>query len=255
MKAAIVIPAHYASTRLPGKLLLEAGGKPVIRHTYERARRSKLASQVIVATDDQSIAGAARAFGAEVAMTSPACASGSERCAEAARALDAEIIVNLQGDEPEIDPGDIDRLIALQTDLRPFASTLVCRFPTTARPEDPSAVKAVLGRRLEDAGCEAYEALYFTRALAPHSRDGALSPSDYFLHIGVYAFRRDALLEFAAAPVSRLERIERLEQLRILEMGERILCAVVAGAAPGIDTPEDFAAFTARVEGRSAKPT
>lgn len=248
MNPVIVIPARYASTRLPGKMLLEAGGKPLIQHTYERARQSKLASRAIIATDDARIMAAAKRFGAEAVMTDPAHTSGSARAAEAARALDADVIVNVQGDEPELDPAALDRLIALQAAAKPFASTLVCRFPARARLDDPSAVKAILGRKVEGGEGGACEALYFTRALAPYPRDGAPDPRNYFLHIGVYAFRPDALQTFARAPEGRLERIERLEQLRILEMGERILAAVVPEAAPGIDTPEDLAAWKARVE-------
>ena len=250
MKAVFVITARYASTRLPGKMLLEAGGKTLIQHTYERARQVKGAARVIVATDDARIEATVRAFGGEAAMTDPAHSSGSARAAEAARGLDADIVVNLQGDEPEIDPASIDRLIALQGGKKPFASTLVCPFPKNARPEDPSAVKAVLGKKVE--GAEACEALYFTRALAPYPRDakGAVDPAQFHLHIGVYAFRADALQAFARAPESRLEKIERLEQLRILEMGERLLALMVDAAAPGIDTPEDFEAFRRRAENR-----
>ncbi|MBB5519688.1 3-deoxy-manno-octulosonate cytidylyltransferase [Amphiplicatus metriothermophilus] len=247
MKAVIVIPARYASTRLPGKLLLEAGGKPLIQHTYERACQVRAADGVIVATDDARIFEAVRAFGGEAAMTDPAHTSGSARVAQAARGLDADVVVNLQGDEPEIDPAHIDRLIALQAARAPFASTLVCPFPPDARPDDPAAVKAILGKRAAEG---AYEALYFTRALAPFPRDrqDAPNPADYHLHIGVYAFRADALQCFAAAPEGRLERIEKLEQLRILEMGEKILAAEIPAAPPGVDTAADFDAFRKRVE-------
>lgn len=244
MKTAIIIPARYASTRLPGKMLLEAAGKPLIQHTYERARLAKLAADVIIATDDERIARAARAFGADAVMTDPAHSSGSARIAEASRKIAADIIVNLQGDEPEIDPANIDRLIVLQTAKKPFCSTLACPFPKGADPHDPSAVKAVLGR---EAGDGVREALYFTRAPAPFPRDGG---GEFHLHLGIYAFGKDSLQAFAAAPEARLEKIEKLEQLRILEMGERILVALVAAAAPGIDTPEDFAAFKARAEKR-----
>lgn len=247
MKAAIVIPARYASTRLPGKMLLEAAGKPLVQHTYEQAAKARLAQSVIVATDDERIAKAVRGFGGEAVMTDPAHTSGSARAAEAARALDADIIVNVQGDEPEIDPAHIDRLIALQSAHAPFCSTLVCPFPESARPDDPSRVKAVLGRRLEAGDSDAFEALYFTRAPAPFPREGG---GEFHLHLGVYAFRADSLQAFAAAPEGRLEKIERLEQLRILEMGGRILAARVASAAPGVDEPEHFAAFKARAERR-----
>lgn len=242
MKAAIIIPARYASTRLPGKMLLEAAGKPLIQHTCELARLAKRASQIIIATDDERIVKAARGFGANAVMTDSAHSSGSARVAEAARKIDADIIVNLQGDEPEIDPANIDRLINLQAARAPFCSTLACPFPKNADPKDPSAVKAVLGREI---GKGAREAVYFTRALAPFPRDGG---GEFHLHVGIYAFSKDSLQKFAAAPESRLEKIEKLEQLRMLEMGEKILVALVDASAPGIDTPEDFAAFKARAE-------
>lgn len=247
MKAAVIIPARFASTRLPGKMLLEAAGMPLIQHTYERARAARLAATVIVATDDRRIMAAVEAFGGAATMTDPAHSSGSARAAEAAQSVDADIIVNLQGDEPEIDPAHIDRLIDAQARLAPFAATLACPFPVGANPEDPSCVKAVLGRRIEEG---AFDALYFTRAPAPFPRDarGAPNHADFYLHIGVYAFRRDSLAAFAAAPESRLERIERLEQLRILEMGERIVALLVSAAAPGVDTAAEFAAFKARAE-------
>ena len=251
MKAVIVIPARMASTRLPGKMLLEAGGKPLIQHTYERARAAKRAARVVIATDDERILAAARGFGAEAVMTDPLRRSGSERAAEAAQGVDADVIVNVQGDEPELDPEVLDRLIALQGALRPFASTLAAPFPSGVRIEDPAAVKAILGRRVSAAGAgEAFEALWFTRALAPYPRDGPPDRGDYHLHVGVYAFRPDALQAFARAPEGRLERIERLEQLRIFELGERMLAAKVAAAAPGVDTPEDLAAFRARLAGQ-----
>lgn len=252
MKAVVIIPARYASTRLPGKLLLEAGGKPILQHTYERARRAGGVSDVVIAADDERIMAAARAFGAVAVMTSPTHQSGSERVAEAARRLDADIIVNLQGDEPEIDPANIERLIAAQAAFAPFASTLACPFPDDARLDDPSAVKAIFGKPLDEAGPGrgTYEALYFTRALAPHRRSGPPARSDYFLHIGIYAFRRDSLQAFAAAPCGRLEAIEQLEQLRILEMGEPMTVSLVDRAAPGVDTPEDLDALRKRLARR-----
>lgn len=247
MKAAVIIPARFASTRLPEKMLLRAAGKPLIQHTYERARAARRPASVVVATDDVRIKAAVEAFGGAAVMTDPAHGSGSARAAEAAQGMDADIIVNVQGDEPELDPAHIDGLIEAQARLQPFASTLVCPFPKDARPDDPSCVKAILGRTIDDG---VFDALYFTRALAPYPRDAAGAPdaAGFHLHIGVYAFGRDSLAAFAAAPESRLERVERLEQLRILEMGEKIAALLVPAAAPGIDTAADFAAFRARVE-------
>lgn len=252
MKAAIIIPARMASTRLPGKMLLAVAGKPLIQHVYERAKAVRLAAEVVVAVDDERIRSAVAGFGGRAVMTDPAHTSGSARVAEAARAISADVYVNMQGDEPEIDPTALDRLIALQSGLRPFVSTLACPFPKAARLDDASAVKAVLGRAIdapaESGDCR--DAIYFTRAVAPFPRDGAPDPANYHLHVGVYAFRADSLQAFARAPEGRLEKIERLEQLRVLEMGERIIAAVIPAAVPGVDTPEDFAAFRARIEGR-----
>lgn len=253
MKAAIIIPSRYASTRLPGKPLLSQTGKPLIRHVYERAMRVKRAEKVVVATDDERIFDAVTGFGGECVMTAAAHETGSARVAEAAEKLGADIIVNLQGDEPEIDPAHIDRLIHMQAAFKPFASTLVCPFPPDAKtgagsPDDPSAVKAILGAELAP---NVFEARYFTRHVCPWPRDGdgaVASPSDYFLHAGVYAFSKDSLARFAKAPAGVLERAERLEQLRILEMGEKVIASVVDRAAPGIDTPEDYRLFVMRAE-------
>ncbi|MDZ7627070.1 MAG: 3-deoxy-manno-octulosonate cytidylyltransferase [Parvularculaceae bacterium] len=243
MKTVIVIPARLHSTRLPQKLLLTIGGRTIIERTYQQARRSTLADGVVIATDAAEIADAARSFGAHAVMTRADHQSGTERIAEAALALpEAEMIVNIQGDEPEIEPAHIDALIALHRVSGAFASTLACPFPADLDPANPAAVKAILGKTIADA---AFEALYFTRALAPFPRDGG---GEFHLHIGAYAFRRDALMRFAAAPVSRLESIEKLEQLRILEMGEKIAVRVVDRAARGIDTQADYDAARSRIE-------
>ena len=251
MKAAIIIPARFASTRLPGKPLLADTGKPLIQHTYEQAKKSRRASRVIVATDDVRIFDAVHGFGGVAVMTAATHETGSARVAEAAATTDAEIIVNLQGDEPEIDPGDLDRLIDLQAAGHGFASTLACRFPAgiasgAGSPDDPSAVKVILG---EPLGANAFRAIYFTRSLCPYPRgdDGLIAdPQKYFLHVGVYAFSAASLEAFASAPPGALEQMERLEQLRILEMGEIIVAGVVDKAAPGIDTPEDYSGFVKR---------
>lgn len=243
MKSVIIIPARLHSTRLPRKLLLKIGGQTIIERTYRRARLSKEAGDVIIATDAAEIAAAARGFGARAVMTRADHQSGTERVAEAALAApDAELVINIQGDEPEIDPAHIDALISLHRASGAFASTLACPFPADLDPANPAAVKAVLGKPIAEA---AFEALYFTRALAPYPRDGG---GDFHLHVGAYAFHRDALTRFAKAPVSRLERIEKLEQLRILEMGEKIAVRVVDRAARGIDTQADYDAARARLE-------
>lgn len=247
MSAVIVIPARMGARRLPGKPLLDDTGKPLIRHVYEAAARARCASRVIVATDDVRIANAVRAFGGEATMTRTDHDTGSSRIAEVAKDLDAEIIVNLQGDEPEIEPDTIDRAVAALKTSGAFAATLAAPFPAgqetgAASYADPSAVKACLGE--ERAGWR--PAVWFSRAPTPHPTTPEAFEG-YFLHVGLYAFWRANLLQFAAWPPGRLERIERLEQLRILENGARIAAVIVDRAQPGIDTPDDYAAFVERM--------
>lgn len=246
MKVAIAIPARFASTRLPGKMLLEVNGRPLIQYTWERARASRLASSVVIVTDDERIATAARAFGAVAEMTSPDCASGTDRVAQLVRSgrLDADIVVNVQGDEPEMDPALIDAAaeILIEDEAADIA-TLAVPVASLEEYNDPNAVKVVIaadGR-----------ALYFSRAPVPFVRDGvgdAAEAADLGIcrHIGLYACRREALLEWTSAPETHLERLEKLEQLRALECGLRIRVATVAQAPPGIDTLEDFKAFEKR---------
>jgi len=242
MTAVIIIPARLDSTRLPRKLLLEIGGKTIIERTWRQAKLAREAAEAVIATDAAEIAAVATAFGARVLMTRADHQSGTERIAEAAAAIpEAQMIVNIQGDEPEIDPAHIDSLIALHRVSSAFASTLACPFPPTLDPANPAAVKAVLGRRMS---ADAFEALYFTRARAPFPREG---DGEFHLHVGAYAYGREALMRFAAAPQGRLERIEKLEQLRILELGEKIAVRVVDCAARGIDTEEDYQAARARL--------
>jgi len=246
MNTVIIIPARLSSVRLPRKLLLMIGGQTIIERTWRRACAARLAGAVVIATDSEEIRSVALAFGARVMMTAPGHQSGTERIAEAAASLpEANLIANIQGDEPEIDPAHIDALIALQSATDAFASTLACPFPADIDPADPAAVKVVMGRSIAGAG-DAREALYFTRAAAPFPRDGGAG--EYFLHVGAYAFNRDTLMRFAATPPGRLEQIEKLEQLRILEIGEKIAVRVVGGAARGIDTQADYLAAKKRLE-------
>ena len=241
MTTAIVIPARLASTRLPRKLLLDLAGKTVLRRTYEQAKKARRADRVVIATDSTEILEHAKAFGADAVMTGADHRSGTERIAEAVRAIEADIIVNIQGDEPEIDPAHIDALIDAHVSLRRFASTLACPFPTDLDPANPNAVKAVLGREIAP---DTFDALYFTRAATPFPRDGAAS---FHLHVGAYAFGREELMRLAREPQAPLERLEKLEQLRILEMGEKVAVRVVASAARGVDTIEDLEAARRRI--------
>lgn len=245
MNSVIIIPARLASTRLPRKLLLRETGKALIQHTYEAARRARRPSSVCVATDHEQIAAEVRSFGGQAAMTSPDCASGTDRVAEVARPMtDVDIVVNVQGDEPEIECESIDAAIEL-LESRPEVMMATLATPIRRREKllDPACVKVVF-----DASGRA---LYFSRSPIPHARewDDRLLDAErphFFQHIGLYAYRREFLLSLAAMPPSPLEQIEKLEQLRVLQAGHSIAVAVVPHATLGIDTPEDYAAFVMR---------
>jgi 3-deoxy-manno-octulosonate cytidylyltransferase (CMP-KDO synthetase) len=230
--ATIIIPARYGSTRFPGKPLADLWGKPIIQHVWERAGRSRFADRVIVATDDERIASVARGFGAEVAMTRADHPSGTDRVAEVARALDSDIIANVQGDEPLIDPAVIDAAIApLTEDSSIPMGTVCCPIEETAELANPNVVKVVLDRR--------GFALYFSRLPIPFVRDRRADTTRY-RHLGLYVYRRDFLLSLAGLAPMPLEQAERLEQLRVLEHGHRIRVVIVDRASPGVDTPEDL---------------
>ncbi len=244
MTAVAVIPARYASTRFPGKPLADQTGRSLIEHVWRRVEQAETVSRVIVATDDDRIAQAVRGFGGEAVMTAADHPSGTDRVAEVAATLDCDTIVNVQGDEPELEPAAIDRLVGLLDGARDCSvATLACPFANVPHsdPEDPAAVKVVLDRR--------GRALYFSRSLIPHHRAGAPAGADLvqpLLHLGIYAYRRNFLMELASWPPTPLERVECLEQLRVLENSQGMRVGVVERAAVGIDTPEDYAAFVAR---------
>lgn len=244
-QACIVIPARHGSQRLPGKPLLEVGGKPLIRHVWDRAVRCREASRVIVATDDERIAAAVRDFGGLVRMTSITARTGSDRIGELLPTLDEGLIVNVQGDEPDIDPDLIDALIrTLRTDPQAGVATAAAPWPQDTPVTDVNRVKVVVDAR----GC----ALYFSRAAIPHSKTGPVRNADWpLLHLGVYAYRRAVLEEFLTLPPSPLEQLESLEQLRLLEHGVRIRVVRAQRSPHGIDTPEDLAAFERRWSARS----
>lgn len=243
MSVAIVIPARLGSTRLPRKLLADLCGKTIIQRTYEQALKARKADIVVIATDSPEIAQAASAFGARAMMTRADHQSGSDRVAEAAALIDAETIINIQGDEPEIDPAHIDQLIEAHQRAGMFAATLGCSFPATIDPAYPAAVKVFKGEAI-DAARDLFIARDFSRTPPPGATAEGL-----FLHIGAYAFSRETLLKFVAAPKGRREALESLEQLRIIEMGEAIALRLVDKAARGIDTLEDLAAARKRLCG------
>jgi len=241
----IVIPARYASTRLPGKPLLELAGKPMLQHVWERAGRAH-ALEVVVATDDERIARAADAFGARVCMTDPTHASGTERIAEVIEVMgwpDDEIVVNLQGDEPLMPPALLDQVARdLEHHEAADVATLATHLESPDQLFDPSVVKVVLDGK-------GY-ALYFSRAPVPWDRDAMAwgeAPTmetvrGHLRHIGLYAYRAGFVREYVKWRPSELERQEALEQLRVLWHGRRIHVSMAAEApAAGVDTPEDLA--------------
>ena len=230
-------------------MLLSKTGKTLIQHTYEAASKAIKPAGICIATDHEAISREVRRFGGHAVMTSPAAASGTDRVAEVARALpDTEIFVNVQGDEPEIEGQSIDKVIALlENDPGASVATLATPIRDRETLENPNCVKVVCN----DRG----HALYFSRSPIPHAREwndemlAAPSPN-FLLHLGIYAYRRQVLLDFTSWPVSRLESVERLEQLRLLEAGHQIAVGVVDRAPPGIDTLADYEAFVSRANGR-----
>lgn len=231
-RAVGIIPARWGSTRFPGKALHLIAGKPLLRHVWERCQRARKLDQLIIATDDFRIAEAAFDWGAEVAMTSPNHASGTDRVAEvAAKLKQFAHIINIQGDEPLIDPKLIDRLVsALQRDRKLEMITAAHPFADPREAESPHQVKIVLNQK--------GEALYFSRAPIPFSRKGSAS-TQYFRHQGIYGYTRKLLLQFVRWKTSPLEGAEALEQLRALENGVKIQVVMTGSGSPGVDTPED----------------
>lgn len=242
-----IIPARYASTRLPAKALLAETGLPLICHVLDAARRATRLDRVIVATDDRRIAEAVAAHGGEFALTRDDHPSGTDRVAEvAARLPEAGIIVNLQGDEPEVEGATLDRVVELlEADPAAPMATLGTPIRDEAVYRDPACVKVVRGAN--------GRALYFSRSPIPCHRDGlpAGGGAIAYLHLGLYAYRRDFLLRLATMPPSPLERAEKLEQLRVLEAGEPIALGLVDEPSVGIDTPEDYRRFVERWRARS----
>lgn len=245
----IVIPARLASTRLPRKLLLRETGKTLLEHTYQAACRASLPLGVCIATDHEEILNEVQRFGGQGYMTGADLASGTDRVAEVARQLpDADIIVNVQGDEPELSGDAIDQVIdLLQRQPAAVMSTLATPIRSRQQLEDPACVKVVFNAQ--------GEAIYFSRSPIPHPRQWdeaylTAEPPVFYQHVGLYAYRRDFLLNLAQMPPGQLEQVEKLEQLRVLEAGHKILVGVVDEPTVGIDTPSDYRAFVGRVLAR-----
>jgi len=246
VKVLACIPARYGSTRFAGKVLAKDTGKFLIQHTYEQACLAKLPDKVIIAADDERIAAAAKSFGAECILTSPEHKSGTDRIAEAVTDIDVDIIVNLQADEPEIDPENIDYLAKLLLDNHQCRmATLVAEFENAEQVKDPNIVKVVVDKD----NC----AIYFSRAPIPYNREksGIGKMQQYLRHLGIYAYRKEFLLKITALPQTKLEKIEKLEQLRMIELGFPILVGKVKHTSDGIDTPQQYAEFVKREKQRS----
>src|SRR5437773_3458710 len=235
LKVVVVIPARYASTRLPGKPLISLAGKPMIQRVYERAKLAKHADRVIVATDDERVVKAVEAFGGEARMTRSEHRTGTERVAEVAAREEGDVFVNVQGDEPLLDPKAIDVAVNSLLEEPPASiSTVATPIKTPGDIMDPNVVKAVL----DFDG----NAIYFSRAPIPWVRDTASKIQVRHLkHLGLYVFQREALLEYPTLPQGELERIEQLEQLRWMENGWKIRVAEVEHDAVSVDVPEDVA--------------
>ncbi len=242
MRVTAIIPARYASTRFAGKALADIMGKPMVQHVYERTARAELVSRVIVATDDPRIETAVRTFGGQVQMTSPSHETGTDRLAEVAERIDSEIIVNVQGDEPLIEPAMIDEAIRpLLDDDSIMMGTLKCRIRNLHDFLSPNVVKVV-------TGLDGF-ALYFSRSPLPFFRDkwDCLKDEAFasgrllcFKHVGLYVYRRDFLIKYARMAQTHLERSEKLEQLRALENGCRIRVVETEYESVGVDSPADL---------------
>jgi 3-deoxy-manno-octulosonate cytidylyltransferase (CMP-KDO synthetase) len=233
MKAIGVIPARFASTRFPGKVLALIQGKPMIQHVWEQAKKCRELSDLLIACDDDKVLKTAQGFGAKAVMTSPEHPSGSDRIAEAVGKLDCGIVVNIQGDEPFIESQVIDALVvALRKDATASVATVIKEIKDDADIKNPNVVKAVIDLN--------HNALYFSRSTIPYDRNQTRA-GKYFKHLGLYAYRKEFLMSYKDWPKSMLETTEQLEQLRILEAGYKIKTIETSHESLAVDTPEDLA--------------
>ena len=242
-RIAIVIPARYGSTRLPGKPLADIAGKPMVQHVYERALQVSNAHVVVIATDDERVATAVSAFGGQYVMTSPDHPSGTDRLAEVMSQIEADIYINLQGDEPLVRPADIEKLAAGMLEASEVGVGTLCHAIDSNEAVNPNTVKVVLA--------ENGNALYFSRSPIPYPRDE--EAASYLKHIGVYAYRREVLAEYPKLKQPPMEQAEKLEQLRLLAAGFCIRAYLVEPTGPGVDTPECLEQVRALISGRPAE--
>ena len=243
MTASVVIPARYASTRFPAKILASETGRPLVQHVVDQVRKCRLVREIIVATDDNRIVSALKPFGTRCVLTDPGHPSGTDRIAEVAAGLQDDIVVNVQGDEPEIEPETVDGLVGLVQQTDGAMATAATQFPAGADPADPNLVKVVLG--------QGDRAVYFSRLPVPFHRDASHGHQPaYYLHLGIYAYPRRFLLRLAGWKPTPAEHAEKLEQLRVLEHFEPIFVLKVMRATHGIDTPEQYRAFVEKYRQR-----
>ena len=229
-----VIPSRYGAQRFPGKPLAMIAGKSLVQRVYEQAAKAKRLDKVIVATEDTRILEAVEAFGGDAMLTSPDCATGTDRVAEVARAYECELVLNIQGDEPLMRPEMIDQLVeGMQADPKSLMGTLARTINAAEQLTNPNVVKVVVGAN--------GNALYFSRSQIPYVRDSSdqFRGGKFLKHLGIYAFRHDFLLKFVRLPQSDLEKIEKLEQLRALENGFGIKVLITPHDSIGVDRPED----------------
>ncbi len=241
MKIFVCIPARYGSTRFPGKVLAEKTGKYLVQHTYESASRAKSVDDVIVATDSDKVFEAVKSFGGECVMTSSEHRSGTDRIAEAMKGYDADIVVNVQADEPEIEPSSIEKVARLlEKNKKVPMATLVSKIEDENQLNDPNVVKVIVNKK--------NEAIYFSRLPVPYNRDnaGIGNCSDYLRHLGIYAYRKEFLEKLTKLQPTFLERSEKLEQLRVLENGFSIMVGKVEHVCEGIDTSGQYEKFVKR---------
>lgn len=247
MKNVVIIPARYDSTRFHGKVLAKETGKYLVQHTYERVLEATSVQEVYIATDSEKVRDACGEFGAQCVMTGDYHKSGTDRIAQAAEGIDADIIINVQADEPEINPADIDMLSALlEQNTDASMATLVTEISDSRWIDNPNVVKAVLDCR--------GRAIYFSRAPIPHNRDaGKAEPALAYRHLGIYGYRKGFLLKITKLPQTPLEICESLEQLRAIENGYTIITAKASASPEGIDTQTQYESFVERVSGENDK--
>ena len=233
MKTVVVIPARLKSSRLPNKVLLDIGGKPLIQRVWERVKTAKKVDDIYIATDNQEIADSVKSFGGKYILTSEKHQSGTDRIAEAVKNIDVDLIINVQGDEPLIDPSLIDSFVELfKDDYEVYFASAMHQIGSLEDLDNPNIVKVI--RDLKD------NAIYFSRSRIPFSRDGEISTENYFQHIGVYAYKKAFLLEYSKLPQTFMERTEKLEQLRAIENGFKIRMVETDYRSVGVDTLEDL---------------